>query len=39
MKTEYRGLEVKTLGGDEVSTHHYTLTQNKQEQWELYYKT
>jgi hypothetical protein len=26
MKTEYRGLEVKTLGGDEVPTHHYTLT-------------
>ncbi|MFQ3189690.1 MAG: hypothetical protein ACI936_000815 [Paraglaciecola sp.] len=26
MKTEYHGLKVKTLGGNEVSTHHYTLT-------------
>ncbi|MFT7089576.1 MAG: hypothetical protein ACJAU4_001393 [Glaciecola sp.] len=26
MKTESRGGEVKTLGGGEVSTHHYTLT-------------
>jgi hypothetical protein len=26
MKTEYLGLKVKTLGGNEVSTNHYTLT-------------
>jgi hypothetical protein len=26
MKIEDKGLEVKTLGENEVSTHHYTLT-------------